>query len=211
MMMINRRRVCGGKSLPYDAEIEYLESRNGAYIDTQVTAKHQTNIEIKLRFTGDVEQTAIPYGFYYLHKLSNRFYYRPASNSYVYVFHNATTFNLLNMRSDSLWHTIQTDVNQFIIDSLSFQSSSSSYTGTTTCKFLLFGQDVSNNGNTHSFSGTSDTSFVDIAYAKIFDGDTLIHDFIPVRVGQVGYMYDKVSGTLFGNAGTGDFILGPDV
>ena len=35
-------------------------------------------------------------------------------------------------------------------------------------------------------------------------------DLIPVRVGQVGYMYDKVSGQLFGNVGTGDFGLGPD-
>ena len=36
-------------------------------------------------------------------------------------------------------------------------------------------------------------------------------NFIPVRVGQVGYMYDTVSGQLFGNDGTGDFILGPDI
>jgi hypothetical protein len=40
--------------------------------------------------------------------------------------------------------------------------------------------------------------------------DILVRDFIPVRVGNVGYMYDKVSGQLFGNSGTGNFILGPD-
>jgi hypothetical protein len=39
---------------------------------------------------------------------------------------------------------------------------------------------------------------------------TLVRDFIPVRVGQVGYMYDKISGQLFSNAGTGNFILGAD-
>jgi len=43
------------------------------------------------------------------------------------------------------------------------------------------------------------------------NGDAII-DFIPVRVGQVGYMYDRVSGKLFGNnAGTGEFIIGQDV
>lgn len=26
----------------------------------------------------------------------------------------------------------------------------------------------------------------------------------------VGYMYDRVSGELFGNAGTGAFVIGPD-
>jgi len=36
-------------------------------------------------------------------------------------------------------------------------------------------------------------------------------DLIPVRVGQVGYMYDKISNKLFGNSGTGSFILGPDL
>lgn len=36
-------------------------------------------------------------------------------------------------------------------------------------------------------------------------------DLIPVRVGAEGFMYDRVSGRLFGNAGTGRFIVGPDV
>ena len=47
-------------------------------------------------------------------------------------------------------------------------------------------------------------------YCKIWKGGSLVRDYIPVRVGQVGYMYDKVSGQLFGNSGTGDFVLGPD-
>lgn len=40
--------------------------------------------------------------------------------------------------------------------------------------------------------------------------DELLIDLIPVRVGQVGYMYDRISGTLKGNEGTGDFVLGND-
>ena len=38
----------------------------------------------------------------------------------------------------------------------------------------------------------------------------LVRDFIPVRVGTTGYLYDRVSGTLFGNAGSGDFVIGSD-
>jgi hypothetical protein len=45
---------------------------------------------------------------------------------------------------------------------------------------------------------------------KITENNYLLYDFIPVRIGTTGYMYDKVSGQLFGNAGTGSFILGPD-
>ena len=36
-------------------------------------------------------------------------------------------------------------------------------------------------------------------------------DVVAVRKGTVGYLYDRVSGKLFGNAGSGDFIVGPDV
>lgn len=50
-----------------------------------------------------------------------------------------------------------------------------------------------------------------ISNVKISQGQDIVMNLIPVRVGQVGYMYDKVSGQLFGNAGTGNFILGPDV
>lgn len=48
-------------------------------------------------------------------------------------------------------------------------------------------------------------------YFKIYNNGVLVRDMIPVRVGQTGYMYDRVSKQLFGNSGTGDFILGPDV
>lgn len=36
-------------------------------------------------------------------------------------------------------------------------------------------------------------------------------DLIPVRIEDTGYMFDRVSGQLFGNSGTGRFVLGPDL
>ena len=41
------------------------------------------------------------------------------------------------------------------------------------------------------------------------DGTTTL-DLIPVRKDGVGYMYDKISGKLFGKEETGNFIIGPD-
>lgn len=43
---------------------------------------------------------------------------------------------------------------------------------------------------------------------KIYHNGELVRDFVPVRVGTTGYMYDKVSGQLFGNGV--DFIVGND-
>ena len=46
---------------------------------------------------------------------------------------------------------------------------------------------------------------------KITNGTTLVRDFVPVRIGETGYLYDRVSQSLFGNCGDGSFGLGPDI
>ena len=46
---------------------------------------------------------------------------------------------------------------------------------------------------------------------KITQGNKIVYDLIPVRKNGIGYMFDKVTNHLFGNDGTGDFILGPDI
>ena len=58
----------------------------------------------------------------------------------------------------------------------------------------------------------SNAQFVGKLYSFRIEDDNNINiiDLIPVRVGTTGYMYDRVSGQLFGNDGTGDFIVGPD-
>ena len=55
---------------------------------------------------------------------------------------------------------------------------------------------------------------VQIFSYKVFRNNSsgeLIQNLIPVRIGTVGYFYDTVSNTFLPNAGTGEFILGPDV
>lgn len=50
-------------------------------------------------------------------------------------------------------------------------------------------------------------SEMELAYAKF--GERL--DLVPVRIGRVGYLYDRISGRIFGNSGTGDFECGDDI
>ena len=61
----------------------------------------------------------------------------------------------------------------------------------------------------HSNLNTSYFSSCKFHYLKFRGRDGLL-DIIPVRVGDVGYLYDRVSGQLFGKSGTGAFIVGPD-
>ena len=48
-------------------------------------------------------------------------------------------------------------------------------------------------------------------YLKVYCGDSLERDFIPVRVGQVGYLYDKVTKRLFGSATNYNYSVGQDL
>ena len=45
---------------------------------------------------------------------------------------------------------------------------------------------------------------------KLEIGSDVVFDGIAVRKDDVGYFYDRVSSELFGNAGTGEFLIGPD-
>lgn len=78
---------------------------------------------------------------------------------------------------------------------------SPSFTNMPSSNLKIFGRDT-----TYKFVGRI------YSLSVINENGEAIIDFIPVRVGQVGYMYDRVSGKLFGNnAGTGKFIIGQDV
>ena len=46
---------------------------------------------------------------------------------------------------------------------------------------------------------------------KIYENGTLVKDFIPVRAGSVGYLYDKVNDRLHGNRGADNFTIGSDI
>ena len=82
---------------------------------------------------------------------------------------------------------------------------------------------------THTFSPSSFTSTVNLYLfvlprstryfgkiklysCKIYDGSTLVRDFIPCKnpAGTVG-LYDRVGGEFYGNSGTGTFIAGEEV
>ena len=60
-------------------------------------------------------------------------------------------------------------------------------------------------------SDESNSAFWRLYYFQLWKAGKQILDLVPVRIGDEGFMYDKVSGKLFGNGGTGKFILGPDV
>lgn len=199
-------------SVPYDAELEYLQndSNSQAYIDTLISTTNDmigVDIEINLSlyahdkwgFGTNTYQNGDKCGMQigcYNNLLIASIYGQSSKYSADISYTNDKWYNI---KLNCLGHAVN-------VDGIELENSQQiSDLGPSGNNILLFAR----GGNLDRVSNAKqDTK---IKYCKIYRNDTtLIRDFIPVRVGQVGYMYDKISGQLFGNNGSGNFILGPD-
>lgn len=196
-----------GHILPYDAEIEYLESTTTQWIDTEIVPTPTTKCQIKfcnLSSTGTVI-------FGYKNGSDKDDYRLFNHNQYLYFdipgYYGVAEGNRLSdscrLYSNS---TYELELGNFYVKDLTTDT-----TLISSSAWDSFGE-ISDSITLNC--GIEDNQQVISSnrwyYAKIFDNNTLLLDLVPVRIGQVGYMYDKVTGQLFGNKGTGDFILGPD-
>lgn len=208
-IVTNRRRVMGGKPLPYDSVVEYLESTGTQWIDTMYVPQSTTSIDILVKII------SAPNAFSPLAYCGDLYYSR---NTFGAAFNkNATRLNLYYGTKYNVYCGVVNvgDEVQFMMNinnaTLINITTSNTYNvsiggtyqiGSRTLYLL--------NGNTNT-ADLKKPSSMQIKSAVLKENNTLVRDFIPVRVGQVGYMYDRVSRQLFGNAGTGAFIVGPDV
>lgn len=191
-----------GKGLPYDTEIEYLESTGTQYIDTGIKSWDTSIIiETEMAFTDLTVQRAIEGAvdvFYYglnngRYEVHYNTYYGTADTNY-HIFKKSCS------RSSASAKALHTET--YLDGTLHFSRNGNYAQTAIRANVLVFA--VLDKGVAFLFMKCKKKSF------KLLVNGTLVRDFIPVRVGQVGYLYDKVSGKLFGNDGTGAFILGPD-
>lgn len=197
--------VCSANKpiLPYDAEIEYLEGSGTQYIDTNIipsptigyyfifSLMHSSGAGNNIVFgctDSGVYAKGAGVGF---DTLQNVFYFGGSLTRYVHTIVAKAIYEIsINYNNNGLGK-----INDF-------STELTKPAAFTTSKTVMF--NIWNNGP--RYSGTHNRFYKII----ITDGTQCIFSAIPVRIGNVGYMYDTVSGQLFGNAGTGDFILGPD-
>ena len=199
MALINlRNALMAGRRLPYDAEVEYLQSSGTQWIDTGVNTKQS----LKIRAVFETDST-ISYFAYGVRAGNSTITCASGTNIETgYVRWGESAF------ADAVPRGL-VDITQYssgvIVNGTSYQ-----YNAAQTV--------VEQSGYTMViFAGRNSTTNVTANMVgkfyscKIWDNGVLVRDFIPVRKGTVGYLYDRVSGKLFGNAGTGDFVLGQDV
>ena len=177
--------------LPYDAEIEYLESSGTQYIDTGINLNAALTTQIGLSLTRLNSSASLIFGVWYSSSsYAQSQLYVNASNKWA-----ATNANKISVSGITTGTTAQINTTYNITCTTIAQNGS--------LTAYLFARN-NDGGDYLPYNGLRITS------CKISSNNTVLCDFIPVRIGQVGYLYDRVSETLFGNKGTGDFTLGPD-
>lgn len=190
--------------LPYDAEVEYLESTGTQFINSGLYASPLMRVVVKLNFNiintdGAVFRsgTNFWYGVYVNNNLQFAYTFKDSSGNFLAtgILPQANTNYVIDF--DGPARDLYINSAHIIIQGTPATLTSS--------KELPILSRVTGGG---SFSSSCNAK---LYYCKIYVDGILERDLIPVRVGMVGYMYDRVSGQLFGNAGTGDFVLGPDV
>ena len=196
-------------AVDYDAEVEYLQSSGTQYIDTNVAFTDGFAWEVK--FEGGQRDKSIIGARSSSVRTSCLYYYSTSARNYTMPIGSSnglnTPFNL--GISGTGVHVVKAEIssskgNVWVDGEQKYanQSFSGNYISNVSC--AMFSSKYGNNDFREKTSAK-------IYYFKMWQGSTLVCDFIPVRKDGVGYMYDKVSGELFGNDGTGSFTYGNDV
>ena len=181
--------------------LAYIESTRKQYIDTGIMAKDNTRVVLDFSLDELPDDTNSKYIFGARTALNkNSFALMCQYRTKRYRTHYANEY--LDSELDALGrHLIDMNGNTCVIDSEelefrtgSFSSGCPMYLGTLNTKGKPFANGL-----------------IGKIYAcQIYDNGILVRDFIPCRRdsdGEVG-MYDRVTETFFGNAGTGEFVAG---
>lgn len=199
-LLLRRRNavIKSNPSLPYDAEVEYLRNPidNNCWIDTK--------IEGNVRIVGKAQELSIKGSSCVLlcSTLEGR---------------GGTYFGeAVSTRKWGLGASTGQNVNIPPTTMAEFDITFNNKGASGMVNGLSLSRTVNINQRNWYIFSTGNISFLfpfqgDVYYIKMYQNDALVRDFIPVRVGQTGYLYDKVSGTLFGNDGTGSFGIGNDI
>ena len=186
---------------PYDAEVEYLESSGTQYIDTSIIPTNTYTFDTK------IATIRSSYNCVFWGVRSSGTY--SSTGQQCYMNHNATASTSAGKKVH-LYSTATSSSKNWVGDNM-VVNQMYDYRGIycademtqMTYSIVLFGW---------CNLGTKTSSYCRIGGFTAYNNGAKVMDLIPVRKDGVGYMYDKVSGQLFGNAsGSGAFTYGNDI
>lgn len=184
-------------ALPYDAEVEYLESTGSQYVNTGMAVLRDAVEKVQVQTRAFI-----------------------SSNS------NNNTLICLYVEDSSKGFVLRYGTSTFLHYMWGASRTRPMIGGRFVTRNQVFDLNLTLNGaqaNAHDWPlvlfCSLNSEMAPYRYSaggrlyslKVAVDDVVKVDLIPVRVGIVGYIFDKVSGRLFGNNGTGDFVVGPDI
>ena len=193
----------GGGGLPYDAEVEYILATDGQYIDTGIAANTITAADGVVSTSRGTKSmfgardgagsNMLYFGYYTTNVNGLRLSYGSSTDGNKVSSSHLSGFVSLGWNQSSMWYG----------DNSTSVSLSGSVTSRNAYLFTF------NNGGTPL---TGETTTMAIRSFRILGANgEVLRDYIAVRKNGVGYLYDRVSGALFGNDGTGAFSFGSDL
>ena len=193
--------------LPYDAEVEYLESTGTQWIDTgYAPATDVVTVSAKYEFTANYNGATV----WGANLPTDRNW---MANQYSNSWWFGVTSGQFSSSQGAFLHDVSWNINN---GTVSGHVNSTSYSGT-------YSGSVVSGYSVYLFGCNSGGSAQRVGYSQLklysftlSDNGVLVRDMIPVRFTNEqnqseGAMYDRVSGALFRNAGTGSFVIGPEV
>lgn len=203
------RRCAPTPPIPYDAEVEYLESTGTQWIDTGIIPNPDIGFVLSAAYTGYAPGYGRLFGTQkdgYAASIVVR--QSQASSGEIYLQKYGGTGGVVStipFDTDKHIYRLNYPDNSVSVDTTkwTYTSFTSSFTGS--CWLW---------GNNNVTSGFAKARIYGLQVVSRETGND-VANFIPVRftneLGQSeGAMYDRVSGALFRNSGTGAFVIGPD-
>ena len=191
MIIGARTAAWSGKRLPYDAEVEWIDFNGGAGVDTGIvpTLTTITNINCCYNDNGDTVSTMF------------------AADDLGYVLRRSKE-NVLSYSGGAWW--VEANVDFSVFANYSIRQDGLYKDGLIIIKKALSKDQTQSLTIGIRRSQTSQVGGLRVKAFSMSDNNETLRDYTPVRVGSVGYFYDKVSKQLFGNSFSGDLVIGPD-
>lgn len=190
------------KPLPYDAEVEYLESTGTQWIDTGIKRNRDDEFFVDFQFPNQTQSQEHSTVYGYEINSIDRFMFRRFGTFGFYGYTNTGFLSIAPFDTERHRCFAQCGVG-FSFDGVftinKYQN------GDASSNMFLFACATSNDTYANAFGEVRIFSY----YQKR-NGDKII-DLIPVLDREMRpAMYDRVTGKLFYNKGTGEFLIGPD-
>ena len=206
----------GGGCLPYESEVEYLESTGTQYINTGIYPADGLSFDLKAALmTGSSASTwAFFGGRNRMGGSDGQCSWWNTTGFYFYGWGNNNDSGGRVTRNFTVGtqYAFHIDKTGITIDETR-QTTFTQQTAPTETNYPIYLFNSNNGGALDSRAGN-----FRVYGFKIKSNGATIRDFIPVRVERVGYLYDRehpyggpFGNGLYPNSGSGNFILGPDV